>query len=164
MAERKNKPWVIFDLDGTLCDTRHRQHIIDQRYDKGRHDWLGYSMACADDGLIEPVAALAKILHRTHLVMLLTGRNVQAVDLTIEWLNDHDVSWDDLAMRGESDFRHNDVFKKAKVQQLQRLRRFDLAVEDNPNVVPVFAELGIPTLLVQPPDGHQREWPVAEKP
>lgn len=81
--------YFSFDLDSTLCDTRHRKGIIEQYTDKGLPvDWRAYAMACAEDaptGLVSVVRALQVSMPW----VVISGRSEGAREATEEWLKAH---------------------------------------------------------------------------
>lgn len=138
---------VVFDLDGTICDTRHRQHIIDEPPEHDR--WLRYSMACAGDAAIEPMRELAQRCGTS--VIFLTGRNEQARALTERWLVDNFLHWRRLIMRAEGDYRPNPEWKAAKVAELHHEGiAVTLLVDDHPGSCEAVGKLGVPTLHFNP--------------
>lgn len=139
---------VVFDLDGTICDTRHRQHIIDEPPEHDR--WLRYSMACAGDTPIEPMRELAQRCGRG--IILLTGRNEQARALTERWLVDPGfLGWRRLIMRADGDHRPNPEWKAAKVAELlSEGICVTLMVDDHPGSCEAVGKLGVPTLHFDP--------------
>lgn len=63
-AEEMNKKIIIFDLDGTLADIRHRRHFVEnpnKKYgldirlsddeEKWNPDWDAFHKACVDDAI-----------------------------------------------------------------------------------------------------------------
>ena len=56
------RPLYIFDLDGTLALTEHRQHILDNKDDQQR--WQKFFAACVDDHPNLPVIQTLKTLRR----------------------------------------------------------------------------------------------------
>lgn len=76
--------WVLFDLDGTVCDDRHRGHHILG----GTKDWDSYHAACRDDILIPGAKALFDLLDPHYNIGFLSGREGKGdvPDLTYDWL------------------------------------------------------------------------------
>ena len=61
MRREDVQSWFCWDLDSTLCDTRHRQHMAAQVREK-KATWLEYSLACADDEPIEGAVAMVRFI------------------------------------------------------------------------------------------------------
>ncbi len=75
--------FVVFDLDGTLALTEHREHFLTGP----EKDWRGFYAACGQDppcpSLIDAANALNGAGHR---VEIWSGRSEEVRDKTVEWL------------------------------------------------------------------------------
>ena len=144
---------VCVDLDSTLCDTRHRRNLIRAADDPEPTDWRAYSLACADDAPIEGPIALVRLLARSCSIVIISARDEAARALTETWLRTNDVPYDRLILlQPERDGSDMAAFKVAQVSRLLADgARVDLIVEDAPAIAAAMHELGVPTLLVQPP-------------
>jgi hypothetical protein len=117
------KPAVIFDLDSTLADTRHRQWMIPfikakraapghPRYSGNPVTWDDYSMACSGDTPIPGPVFLAQLFRAmNHEVYIVSGRSAAARVLTEKWLKTHDIPWDGIFLRPAGDRTPNAQFK-----------------------------------------------------
>lgn len=69
------RPLAVFDLDGTLADTTHRQHFLEG----ARRDWQGFFSAAADDPpLAEGVRLVLASERECEVVYLTDGRSAAA--------------------------------------------------------------------------------------
>jgi hypothetical protein len=138
-------PAVVFDIDGVLSNAAGRQHFLESP----RADWRGFFEAAGDDPLIDEVARLLELLDPDLRIVLITGRPVRVRDLTIEWLDRHQLRWDLLAMRSFGDYDAAPVFKEQTVAEL-RDYGFDLrlAFEDDRRNVAMFHDQGIPCIYI----------------
>lgn len=110
-ALRLEDAFVVFDLDGTLADIRHRLRYIKN----DPVDWEGFFRACVDDTVIEPNLKVLKNLIRGNagfLIVILSGRNDMVQDETVMWLNHNRIPFDFLLMRPDGDRRPDEVLKK----------------------------------------------------
>lgn len=142
------RPGVIFDVDGTLCDVRTIRHLIAS---KGFDAFHRESANCPPhDHVVEAVRQAAAA---GHAVLIVTGRVEKWRRLTSMWLALHDVPSDALEMRPDADYRKDYVIKKEILARLRR--RYDIlhAWDDNPAVLKLWAEEGIPTTVVPGWDG-----------
>lgn len=149
---------VVFDLDSTIADTTHRQHMTPRKQrERGVEGWTwtDYSMLCAEDALIEGMKALINLLRASgNKVFILSGRNDEAGELSRAWLLEHNVHFDLLRLRPSI---YNDrPVPEWKVAQLQRWQSkgysIKLFIDDWPEVCEaVERECQIPVLCVQPP-------------
>lgn len=139
---------VIFDLDGTLSDHRHRLSLAPPLCEKP--DWSAYSKACVDDPPILPMIAMAKTLGRDHKIWIVSGRGSEVQEETIAWIKKHEVPVDMLILRKEGYHAPGDVLKAGWVSQGLVPRKEDvLAVfEDQPSVVSMWRNLGYPCYSV----------------
>lgn len=141
-----------FDLDSTIANTHHRHHTVNGIENP---DWEAYSMLCSDD---EPIMATVTLMHVFRRngwdIVIISGRDECAFDLTYEWLRKHMIPFDHFILRAPG--RSGEHNHSIKVEQVQRLRQegtYDIQyfVDDWPPVKPAMEEIGIPTLIVQPP-------------
>ncbi len=143
---------VLWDLDSTLCDTRHRQHMVAQVREK-QATWLEYSMACADDEPIEGAVALVRFLYELGVRQFgVSGRNASALNVTLDWLNRHQVPLDDVFLRPDDDYTTNGLFKVRVIEYLRDARGLDvvLFIEDWQEAADtIWAETRVPVLVVK---------------
>lgn len=142
---------VVFDLDGSLSDTRHRDHYLD-----GDKDWDLYLDACGYDPPIEAATWLASQLRRGNRIFCVTGRSERVRTATERWLIEHNVPWDELLMRSVHDFRPNVEIKVEHAQRIKRDHTIKLWMEDNPKSIRALCELGVPVLAVHTNGGLER--------
>ncbi|KAA1378533.1 phosphatase domain-containing protein [Aeromicrobium fastidiosum] len=106
---------VIFDLDGTLCDTSEIVHLIEGD-DK---DFAAFHAASATCPAHEDVVEAAREQHeKGRAVIVVTSREFVWRDLSLDWLVAHDVPYDALYMRIVGDYRKDVVIKKEILQQI----------------------------------------------
>lgn len=145
------KDIVIYDLDSTLCDTLHRQHMtpfVDRSY-----TWEQYSMACAADGVIKGTAARMRLDYPQFEVHVVSGRNECAMELTCQWLQENVGDCvDRVVLRPDGSHMPNAEFKIKHIRTLQNAgRNVVLAYEDWPEVAKlIMARTGVPVLCVNP--------------
>lgn len=139
-------PAVIFDVDGVLANGDHRQHLLDKR---GKKDWKGFFARAGDDALIEEVARLSELLDPALRVVLLTARPTTIQELTLAWLERHELTWDLLVMRRDRDFSPSPEAKRHALRQL-RERGFEikLAFDDDRRNVDMFHAEGVPCIYL----------------
>jgi hypothetical protein len=136
----------VFDVDGVLSDASARQHHLEG---PGRRDWQSFFEAAKDDALIDEISALTEVIDAHLVVVLLTARPTQIDQLTLEWLERHDVRWDLLVMRPEGDRRPSPDAKRMAVHEL-RAGGFDLrlAFDDDRRNVAMFQAEGVPCVYI----------------
>ena len=137
-------PVVVFDLDGVLADTRHRDHHLNGT----PKNWDAYFAAAGDDGCIHMWATLANVLALRFDLVVCTGRPERLRPVTAGWLQGF-VNYDELHMRGNTDRRPNHVLKVEQARDAVGVDRILFWVDDNPAVADALAPLGVPVLTVR---------------
>lgn len=131
---------IIFDIDGTLADIRHRVHYLTRK----PKDWVAFQAEAHLDSVIEPIATIFRVMGPWHNIILCTGRGEQERRVTEAWLAKHRLISLWLFMRTEGDYRADDVVKAEMLVQM-RARGLDpkLAFEDRSRVVAMWRSHGI---------------------
>jgi hypothetical protein len=147
---------VLWDLDSTICNTRHRQPMIPAIRAKAGPTWEDYSRACTDDTPVEGTIALVRLLDSMDPLAAVrqyavSGRSECARDATLEWFKRHQVPIDDVFLRPDGDHTPNGRYKVGVIRRL-RESGIDvvLLVEDWKQTADYIREkTGVPVLLVQ---------------
>ncbi|MEV6477103.1 hypothetical protein [Streptomyces sp. NPDC051657] len=110
------RPLAVFDLDGTLADTAHRQHVLEGP----KRDWAGFFAAAVDDPpLAEGVRMVLASAEECRIVYL-TGRPERCRRDTVRWLSRQGLPEGTLFMRRNDDRR---PARRTKLDILRRLGR-----------------------------------------
>ena len=144
--------FIVFDLDGTMCDGSHKNHLLEHPGPDGvwpDQDWQPWIEACEFDLPIAPIVAVAEaMIAAGHRVEFWTGRGEHCRAPTERWMKLNGFATIPLIMRPmdkESALAPDPIVKA----------RFllggvpDLIFEDKPSVVAMWRELGIPVAAVQ---------------
>ena len=103
---------VVFDIDGVLSDSCHRNHLIP--------DWDEFYKLIPEDVPCQPMIKLLSMFYwdMEYDVILLTSRPESVRKDTEEWLFKHEVPYNNLRMRpdGLEDGPH------WKLEQIKKLR------------------------------------------
>lgn len=136
---------VIFDMDGTLCDvTSIRHHVTGAK--RNFHAFHTESASCPPH---PHVVEAARRMHREgKAVLIVTARKRRYERLTGFWLALHQVPSDGLYMRADEDDRPDYEVKRDILARIRRRYRPVLAWDDNPAVIQLWQEEGIPYELV----------------
>lgn len=159
----KTPEWVIFDLDGTLAEIKHRLHMIKQppmtvSPEEGvlktfKPDWDAFNMACDKDMPKQHVIELLRMAqHYGKSIAIFTGRMETARERTIEWLRRHDIKYDVLEMRKSKDYRSDTDVKKEMFFKHFNTKQIWFVADDRDNVVNLWRELGLTCFQVQKGD------------
>jgi hypothetical protein len=136
---------VIWDLDGTLADNRHRLPFLRT----SPVDWVNYNAGIMRDAAHLGMVALWHVLAASVSCHqgICTSRNYELEEVSRRWLAERAIYPDFLLMRLADDHRPDAEVKQAMVQQLQREgREILLAIEDRPSVVLMYRQMGIDCL------------------
>lgn len=142
-----SKDIVIWDLDGTLADGRHRLHLLPTKDHCNTHSWDEFNLAASEDS---PILDNIDLMHATRKLffnLILTGRSDVAQDVTTAWLERYRVPYDQLIMRPRDDHRRDVDFKEDILRQIG-LDRILCCFDDLPHVAYHLRSLGLTCHLV----------------
>lgn len=149
-------PVVVFDIDGTLADGKHRIHHITRPSGAGaewRKDWDAYFSLLGADTLIRPVAEIAWALARAGIhIIYCTGRPGEHIPATQDWLRRHNLPLGDIHHRAAGDRRDDDVVKLELLKEIEARGYRILMVFDDRNRV-VLAARGAGYTVAQVAEG-----------
>lgn len=126
---------LVLDLDGTMADNTHRQHLLPTGEGNHTSEWVTFNMACGQDAVIECTRDVFYALLRfAKKVAVVTGRSEVARIPTEHWLMLNAIPYDELIMRPDDDHRKavyykRDVFKKLGIGA------GDFVFEDDPTII-----------------------------
>lgn len=148
------RPLYIFDLDGTLALTDHRQHLLESNE---RDKWRRFYAACDKDLPNTPVLRILEMLRLGADVWIFSGRSDEVRTKTVEWLCRH-TSFNPwqlepggiLTMRAEGDYTADDVLKKQWLDAMlvDDRQRLAAVFDDRDRVVKMWRDAGITCLQV----------------
>ena len=137
---------IIVDLDGTLCNNTHRQHL----YDKEHKDWKLINEESKYDLVNNWCLEIVNLFSLNgYKIIFLTGRSAHAWDVTEDWLNRNvgpGVDWM-LLMREKKDKRP-DTDSKTEIFVNEIAPFYDVlfAIDDRKPVVDMWRNMNIPCL------------------
>jgi hypothetical protein len=133
-----HRPLAVFDLDGTLADTSHRQGLLERR----PRDWNAFFAAAAKDPPLAEGVALALSSARDCEVVYLTGRPERCRHDTVAWLAAQGLPQGRLWMRRDDDRRPARRTKLEILERLARGRRVRMLVDDDALVCDAAEQAG----------------------
>ncbi|MCY3784630.1 MAG: hypothetical protein OXG79_12725 [Chloroflexi bacterium] len=150
---------IVFDLDGTLADTAHRIHFLEQ----DPKDWDAFFAQATYDIPIQATRRLFRTLMQVKgfgNLAIWTARPERCRADTVCWLRRHDL-WlpdmygripeeDVLRMRPDDDRRHDTVLKAQWLEESPW--KPDLVFEDRTRMVDLWRSQGITCYQVAPGD------------
>lgn len=140
--------FVVFDLDGTLALTEHREHFLKA----DPKDWRGFYAACDGDAPCAEIVAMANALNSAgHRVEIWSGRSGEVREKTEAWLKPLGIlGMIPLKMRDEGDHQPDTKLKAAWLDAEPTPP--DLVFEDRASMVAMYRERGIRCVQVAPGD------------
>lgn len=140
---------VIIDIDNTLSNATDRFKLAEK--EKGQTDW---DFVHAPENLIKdkpnlPMIELAKNYKENGFeVIILTGRPESTRNITKEWLQKYNISYDKLYMRSwEDNFLKAPDFKR-KIYETEIKENVFCAYDDDQRIIDVWVDLGITSFKV----------------
>ncbi|WP_415958800.1 hypothetical protein [Streptomyces sp. 021-4] len=136
------RPLAVFDLDGTLADTAHRQHFLEG----AKRDWNGFFAAAPDDPPLAEGVALVLASAEECEVVYLTGRPEHCRRATVDWLSRQGLPEGQLFMRRNDDRRPARRTKLDILRRLGRSREVRMLVDDDELVCDAAEVAGFPVV------------------
>lgn len=143
-------PVVVFDIDGTLSNDFHRQHLAmfarsNQKFRargdecSSQCDWDVYHNRHKRDAPNHEIVNIADsyLKSNDYEVWLLTARPSKYIVSTLEWVNCYLVDLPDkIIMRDKGEFQPAHQLKKNFLkQQLPLVERYHLLIDNDPKVI-----------------------------
>lgn len=142
---------VIFDMDGTLADVSSIRHFL-------HSDTNGFGFKNFDKFHLESVnvPANSQVVNQAQVchmlgvaVIIVTARKQRWARHTAMWLALNNVPSDAMFMRGDNDHRKDFDVKSDILDAIQHTWNVIHAVDDNPAVIALWNERGIPTTVIE---------------
>ncbi|MFE2971339.1 hypothetical protein ACFXKC_48675 [Streptomyces sp. NPDC059340] len=125
--EKTSRPLAVFDLDGTLADSAHRQRFLERK----PRDWDAFFAAAPQDPPLAEGVALALRSTEECEVVYLTGRPERCRRDTVEWLAAQGLPEGRVWMRRNDDRRPARRTKLDILRRLARDREIHVLVDDD---------------------------------
>ncbi|MFF8023378.1 hypothetical protein ACFZDJ_20140 [Streptomyces sp. NPDC007896] len=125
--EKTSRPLAVFDLDGTLADSAHRQRFLERK----PRDWDAFFAAAPQDPPLAEGVALALRSREECEVVYLTGRPERCRRDTVEWLAAQGLPEGRVWMRRNDDRRPARRTKLDILRRLARDREIHVLVDDD---------------------------------
>ncbi len=146
MIPRRRPIAAIVDVDGTLADVRGIRHHVLTR----PKNFDAFHAASAHVPPNQQALDFAQCHHDAgHIIVVVTARRQRWLDVTRTWLARHmPVPFDGPFHRQDDDLRPDVQVKRDIYRYLSRHYDIRAACDDNPNVVRLWTDIGIPTEVV----------------
>jgi phosphoglycolate phosphatase-like HAD superfamily hydrolase len=144
-AQPPKRTAVIFDMDGTLVDVSGIRHHVTGP--KKNFDAF-HSESIDSPPHPDVVQAVHDAKAAGHDAMIVTARDAKWRNITAAWLGINKVPSDGMFMRAHGDQRPDYEVKKEIHAKLSQTHDIVHAYDDNPSVIKLWHEKGIPTTVV----------------
>ncbi|WP_310481311.1 AAA family ATPase [Chamaesiphon sp. VAR_48_metabat_403] len=129
----------LVDIDGTLAINNTRSPFAWDRVN--------------EDALNPVVATTIEKLGRDTAIILLSGRSSVCYDLTVAWLQQHQINYQNLLMRPADDQRSDDILKSELYYfHIRDCYNVIGVIDDRPKVCRMWRKLGLSVFQVGNPD------------
>ena len=134
----------VFDLDGTLANIDHRLNLIKCE----RPDWPSFYRSCVSDSPKHWVISLLDMCKQRGEILILSGRSDEVEGYTRDWLQQHSIMYDYLAMRPAGNSQADHILKKKMMEDFLRDKDFEVQfiVDDRQRVVDMWRKNGFNVL------------------
>lgn len=157
---------VIFDLDKTLCDTRHRDHLMPPKGTTNSSAYDATTELCWKDSPIwDTIVVLMMLATMNHIIVLKTGRTEKFRLMTINWLTYLGVHFNGLIMLPD-DFDGDYGQWKADMLNHELIggaERVLCVFDDHPDAVAAYTKAGVTCYMVPPYNGPAHDSPLLGK-
>ncbi|WP_405682774.1 hypothetical protein [Streptomyces sp. NBC_00057] len=133
-----HRPLAVFDLDGTLAHTGHRQRYLEGR----RRDWNSFFSAAIDDPPLPEGVRLVLSSAEECEIRYLTGRPERCRRDTVAWLAEQGLPEGRLYMRRNDDRRPARHTKLEILKRLGREHEVRMLVDDDELVCDAAEQAG----------------------
>ena len=137
----------IFDMDGTLVDTSAIVHHVLKP--PGQKDFHAFHSEAAS---APPKSEVVQMAHEAalagHEIIIVTAREATWRTPTAMWLALNRVPSHAMYMRPVKDYRKDYIIKKEILHRIRKSWNVVHAVDDNPAVIKLWEEEGIPTTKI----------------
>jgi phosphoglycolate phosphatase-like HAD superfamily hydrolase len=139
---------VVYDLDGTVCDHRHRLHLIvddnGDRKNRANRNWKEFFEQIHLDPIYDNIVEEMREHKRLgRMIVVLTARAEDIARPTVEHLKTNNVPFDRIFMRNSGDYREGTIVKREIISKLPK-DKIVMVYDDDPKQIAMFKELGLP--------------------
>jgi len=145
-----DNPIVLVDIDGTLADGSHREHLVRTE----PKQWDQYLELCNLDAPVVPVFEWVAELSKDHTIVIVSGRGAEREQKTYDWFN---KIWVEKAapyfpvfqwfFRNAGDHRPDDIVKLEVLYLLPR--KPVMVIDDRPSVIRAWRSKGLKVIPVR---------------
>lgn len=139
-------PAIIVDLDGTLCDTAHRQHHLEKK----PKDWKSFFAGIPDDQPNEWCKRIVWAFEHKAQIIYVSGRDEDHRANTKQWLKSfhlEGIPKHPLFMRIAGDHRDDTIIKEELYRKyIEPNYQVMFCIDDRPKVARMWRSIGLTCL------------------
>lgn len=137
-------PVVVFDVDGTLMDEKHRAHLREEK------KWDEYFDLCHLDTPIDAVVNLLKeYKEKGYEIWIMTGRKETSKEKTLQSFKEAGIEFDKIKMRSVNVMIPDYVLKPAWIGKYIGKERVEAIYDDSQKVLEGFKKKGLNAINVE---------------
>jgi trehalose-6-phosphatase len=130
----------MMDLDGTICDVRHRLQYVANN----PKNWDAWNAGLVND---TPNLAVLKVFqslqNNTDIdLIIVSGRSEDYRIQTENWLSKYELAWDGLFMRNSDDCRDDAIVKGELADEIEKTHHIIGVFDDRQKVVQEWLRRG----------------------
>jgi 3-deoxy-D-manno-octulosonate 8-phosphate phosphatase KdsC-like HAD superfamily phosphatase len=145
---KKPKAWIV-DVDGTLADVSGIRHFVVKTPDNRFKDFDKFHAHSVDVPAHADVVTMVQAAKAAGFdILIVTARRAKWRHHTAWFLALNEVPSDALFMRGNKDGRRDFEVKADILAQIKKSWDVVHAVDDNPNVIALWEQEGIPVTVI----------------
>lgn len=139
MKLKEKHPCFVFDLDGTVCNVKHRRQWVATQ----PKNWDAWNAGISEDepntAVVETLCALSQKFD----IVLVSGRGSEYRPVTVDWLRKHEIRFSDLFMRPVNDHRPDDEVKSELADEMEKTYKIVGVFDDRKKVVDMWIKRGL---------------------
>ncbi len=142
----REKSVVICDIDGTLADNSHRNHLVSDLETGKKKDWKAWYAGLGEDKVrLEVAKQIIDEYNKGKTIILVSGRSAHWKKQTEDWLAKNNLGFPfTLIMRGENDHREDTLVKQDILNTYFPDKSvIDKVYDDRPRVIRMWRENGL---------------------
>jgi predicted kinase len=134
-------PAILVDIDGTIAHNGGK---------RGFYDWMKVSL---DEPKLKILRLVDMYYAAGYAIVVMSGRDAVCRELTLRWLFDNGVAYEQVFMRPENDQRKDSIVKLELFDKHVRdVYDVEVVLDDRDQVVNMWRSLGLTCLQVAPGD------------
>ena len=130
----------IFDLEGTLSNSKHREHLVP--------DWDKFHELFPKDDPIVETCNLFRLLCKSSKVIIVTGMMEKHRGMAEHWLNSNRLFPSAMLMRGDQDLSPSPEYKLNIISAMQSSLDIEMVYDDREDIISTLLINNIPAIRV----------------